>query len=198
MKLVEINCPNCKGTLKVNPEKDVLVCGYCHTEFKVDDEVKKIEINKTIHHIYTDEAKIMREENNRIKEEERNKNKREKLKQDSINTVIGLVIPFFIMTLIVLGCLVLLKSSEKKSIKQEQQLQQIVEDVKSDVSNGNYDEAYLKAKSIYYTENYSDEIKEKWDNTRKEMIDYVIKEEKKATGKSEHKSESGIFDKIFK
>ena len=64
MKLVPINCPNCGGDLKVNPEKDTLVCGYCHTEFKVDEEIKKVEINKNvnINHVYKDEAKIKKYE----------------------------------------------------------------------------------------------------------------------------------------
>ena len=58
MKLVEIRCPNCGGDIKVNPEKEKLICGYCHTEFLVDDEVKKVET----HHTYTDEAEIKRAE----------------------------------------------------------------------------------------------------------------------------------------
>ncbi len=58
MKLVEIRCPNCGGDIKANPEKEKLVCGYCHTEFLVDDEVKKIET----HHTYTDEAEIKKAE----------------------------------------------------------------------------------------------------------------------------------------
>ena len=58
MKLVAIKCPNCKGELKVNPEKDKLVCCYCHTEFLVDEEIKKTEH----HHIYTDEAAVKKVE----------------------------------------------------------------------------------------------------------------------------------------
>ena len=58
MKLVEIRWPNCGGDIKANPEKEKLVCGYCHTDFLVDDEVKKIET----HHTYTDEAEIKKAE----------------------------------------------------------------------------------------------------------------------------------------
>lgn len=54
MKLVEMKCPNCNGQLKVNTEKDFIVCGYCHTEFKIDDGTIRTET----HHTYTDEAKI--------------------------------------------------------------------------------------------------------------------------------------------
>ncbi len=54
MKLVELKCPNCGGELKVNPEREFVTCGYCHTEFKVDDEISRSET----HHIITDEAKI--------------------------------------------------------------------------------------------------------------------------------------------
>ena len=58
MKLISIRCPNCGGEIKANTEKEKLTCGYCHTEFLLDDEVKRSEI----HHIYTDEAKIKKAE----------------------------------------------------------------------------------------------------------------------------------------
>ena len=58
MKLISIRCPNCGGEIKANTEKEKLTCGYCHTEFLLDDEVKRSET----HHIYTDEAKIKKAE----------------------------------------------------------------------------------------------------------------------------------------
>ena len=65
-------CNNCGEILKVNTDKETIVCGYCHTEFKVEDDIKKIEINKNINitkntnHKYIDEAKVLKEENKRI------------------------------------------------------------------------------------------------------------------------------------
>lgn len=186
MKLIELRCPNCNGELKVNPEKEKVICGYCHTEFKIDDEIKKIEISNTIHHVYTDNAKIKEIE---MKEE----NEKNKAKQEHIGTIIlvVMVIALFAYFGLYFG------GEERKSNNQEKELQQIVENVKYEVSQGNFEEAYLKAKSINYTAGWSSKIEEKWEKTRKEMIDYVIREEKKATGKSEHKSESGFFDNLF-
>lgn len=186
MKLVNLRCPNCNGELKINPEKETVICGYCHTEFKVDDEIKRIEINKTIHHVYTDNAKI--------KEIEM---KEEKEKQNAKHEHIGTIILIAMIIALFAFYVIFFSNSEHKSNIQEKELQQIVEDVKYEVSQGNFEEAYLKAKSIKYTADWSSEIEEKWEETRKEMIDYVIREEKKATGKSDHKSERGLFDSIF-
>lgn len=100
MKLVEIRCPNCGGELKVNPEKEKLVCGYCHTEFFVDDEIKRIET----HHIYTDEAKVIRAESEKeielkkLEIEEKQKEFDKKVtKIMGIITVIGIIIAILFM-----------------------------------------------------------------------------------------------------
>lgn len=87
---------------------------------------------------------------------------------------------------------------EKKSIKQEEELQLLVEEVLDLVEAKDYDEACLKAKSIIYTENWSSEIEEKWDKKRKETINYIIKEEKKDKRKSNCKAEKdGFFESLF-
>ena len=49
-----------------------------------------------------------------------------------------------------------------------------------DIENEDFDEAYIKAQSIKHTSPWSDEVEEKWENTRKEMIGQIIKAEKEA------------------
>lgn len=51
-------------------------------------------------------------------------------------------------------------SSEKKeSDQQEKELQAIVEEDMQDIENGDYEEAHIKAETIYYTGNWSSDIK---------------------------------------
>lgn len=40
-----------------------------------------------------------------------------------------------------------------------------------DIDNEDFDTAYIKAQSIKYTANWSSDIEDKWDNTRKKWSD---------------------------
>lgn len=42
MKLIEITCPKCKATMKVDKSKKELNCEYCGNKILIDDEVKKV------------------------------------------------------------------------------------------------------------------------------------------------------------
>ena len=44
MKLIEITCPKCKVTMKVDKSKKELNCEYCGNKILIDDEVKKVKI----------------------------------------------------------------------------------------------------------------------------------------------------------
>lgn len=54
-----------------------------------------------------------------------------------------------------------------------------------DIKNEDYEEAYVKANSLYYTSDWSNEIKNKWDNTKKSVIEQIEKAEKKNSNKND-------------
>lgn len=66
MKFQRLSCPNCNASLsmELTKESEYIYCPYCGQQFHVDNEkkestyTKNININKKIHHIKTDEAKI--------------------------------------------------------------------------------------------------------------------------------------------
>jgi len=60
-----------------------------------------------------------------------------------------------------------------ESKSQEQELQNIVNEIYIDINVGNYESALIKAKSLHYTANWSSEIEEKWDDTRKAIIKII-------------------------
>lgn len=68
MKLHKLLCPNCNGMLDMNISDTTkgVFCPYCGQKFYVDDEKKEytinknININKTIHNRYTDDAEVER------------------------------------------------------------------------------------------------------------------------------------------
>ena len=72
MKLTNINCPNCGGTINADISKQkIIFCTYCGQHLEVDNGVretvhtKNVNINKSvsIHKRYTNDADILREEN---------------------------------------------------------------------------------------------------------------------------------------
>ena len=56
MKIIKLKCDSCGAVLKVNKELKNVTCNYCCSSFLLDDEIKRVEINKNIK--YTDEAKL--------------------------------------------------------------------------------------------------------------------------------------------
>lgn len=44
MKLIDVTCPKCKATMKVNKSKKELTCEFCGNKILIDDEVKKVKI----------------------------------------------------------------------------------------------------------------------------------------------------------
>lgn len=43
MKLIELKCPNCASTIRVNSDEKEVSCDYCGTEFLIDDEIRRIQ-----------------------------------------------------------------------------------------------------------------------------------------------------------
>lgn len=44
MKLIDVTCPKCKATMKVDKSKKELNCEFCGNKILIDDEVKKVKI----------------------------------------------------------------------------------------------------------------------------------------------------------
>lgn len=180
MKIYQLKCPACGASVEVEKDRESCFCSYCGTKIYVDDEVNRVEITKNInyHKTYTDEAKIRKMEAKERMHEREFAEKRKDKKWSAIGTVI-----------IVLACVFFLVwffgffvSQKEASDRQEQELQAVVEDVIQDIEDGNFDEAYIKAEKIRYTEGWSSEIEDKWDATRKEIIEQIEKAEKDDEG----------------
>lgn len=66
MKLNAMRCPSCGGPIKTNIQgRSHVFCTYCGQQILLDDErvVKTVNINKTVHKRYTDDAEIIKEIN---------------------------------------------------------------------------------------------------------------------------------------
>lgn len=178
MKMYQLKCPACGGTIEIERNRDSCFCSYCGAKVYVDDETHRVEITKNInyHKTYTDEAKIRKIESDERIQEQKIVAEREKGKSERWSAR-GTVL---IVLACVIGLFVSFNGAKEASDRQEQELQAIVDEIMQDIEEGNFDEAYIKAEKIRYTENWSSEIEDKWDATREEIIEQIEKAEKEA------------------
>lgn len=204
MNMISLNCPNCNGELEVEDGLDTFFCKYCGSKIVLSGQSDaayraKTFIKEMEHNERMADRKYQHDEHMADKKHQHEKYKIEqKKKQERSKILMGILIPLAC----VIGYFVLIfgyfGTEEKKSIEQERELQQLVEEIMVDVDKKDFDSAYVKAQSIDYTENLNNDIDKKWDNTRREVINQIIEAEKKATGKSTHKPEKeGFFEKLF-
>lgn len=85
-----------------------------------------------------------------------------------------ILLPVIIMAVICFG--VFFGAGISHSNK-EKKLEQTVEAIQIDISNGDYDEALIKAQSLHMDDNWSSESEKHWDEQRKALIKLI--EEKK-------------------
>lgn len=193
MNTYALKCPNCNGDLTVEDGLDTFYCKYCGYKIVLEGQSDaayraKTRIKGMEHDERMADKKYAHE---KYKIDEENKKERSKAKM-GILIALACVIGYLVIFVGYFG------SAERKSEQIEEELELLVEEIMEDIENEDFDEAYIKAQSIKHTSPWSDEVEEKWENTRKEVIDQIIKAEKEATGSSSHKPEKdGFFDGGF-
>lgn len=193
MNTYTLKCPNCGGDLTVEDGLDTFFCKYCGYKILLEGQ------SDAAYHAKTKIKSMEHDERMADKKYEHEKYKIEqKHKQENFKNKLGILIVIACIVGYFVLCGGYFAGEEKKSLQQEQELQQLVQDIQEDIKNEDFDAAYIKAQSIKYTENWSSEIEDKWENTRKEVINQIIAAEKEVTGNSTHKPEKeGFFDKWF-
>lgn len=187
MKMYLLDCPACGAQVEIEHERKSCFCTHCGRKIYLDDGTKRVEITKDIkyHKTYTDEAKIKEiESRERIYEKELAKDKafvKQKNKQGIITTVCVVVGIIFVISLFGL----LIGSQKKASDEEEMELQRTIEEILQDIEKSEYDVARIKAESLYYTSNWSDEIEDKWDSIRKELLKQIDEAEKASEAASD-------------
>ncbi len=189
MELKVLKCPSCGASFQGNEK--VSFCSYCGAKLFFDNGDKNINYNYKTEDI----AKIKEIELNR--EIELNKIKTNSRFLDT-KWLLGFLFSFGIIIIIFMGMIIygynatnamsifwlcvliffilfaaLFIYLSNKSKTQEKNLQDIVNEIQNNINSGNYEVALIKAKSIRYTARWSNEIKEKWDDTRETIIQII-------------------------
>lgn len=190
MKLNSLSCPNCGASVEIEDGIDTFFCKYCGYKIILEGQSAAAYRAKTrIKELEHDERMVEKKyAQKRYKIE--HKAKKKHLKEKKATFI--LLACFLVYVIIFFGYF---GGKERKSKKQEAELQQLVNEIQADIENEDFDAAYIKAKQIQYTEGWSSKIEDKWNETRRAIIDQIIDEEKETTGKSNHKPEKkGLFD----
>ncbi|MCG7344490.1 hypothetical protein MHZ92_10115 [Sporosarcina sp. ACRSL] len=121
-------------------------------------------------------------------------NKVKHINNESNRKLISSVIAISVFVLLFV---VLFGSMYVKSVSEEKRLEAKVDEVDEiiiDIDNGDYGAAYIKANSLHYTSDWSSEVEDKWDNTRKNLLEKIEQAEKQSTDNND----SGGFFNWFK
>lgn len=197
-----LKCPNCNAALEIENGLDTFYCKYCGYKILLNGQSKAAYRAKTrIKELEHDERMADKQyKHERYKAEQEQKQKR-------IDNKVFIVLLVAAMLFLWIG----FGNEERKSEKQEKELQQLVEEVQTDISNGDFDEAHIKVQSIQYTAGWSSDIEEKWDNIREELVKQLEdaeqaekkaqkaaeKAQKQAEKEAKKSSEQGFWSRIF-
>lgn len=189
MNTYTLKCQNCDADLEVEDGLDTFFCKYCGRKIILDGQSDAA---------YRAKTRIKGMEHDERMADKKYEHERYKIQYKQRKKIVTALIPvaLFLLAFIMIG--IFAGSAKISSNKQEKELQKIVDEIQVDIKNEDFDSAYIKAQSIKYTADWSSEIENKWDNTRKEVINQIIEAEKEATGKTSHKPEKdGWFDGWF-
>lgn len=163
MELVQMKCPNCNADLEVENSIDSFYCKYCGTKILVEGQSKHV-VNAKAKIRMMDKLGDMQKEYHRRKEEEAKRSAEQAKKM--VPWFIGFFV-FMIGLLIFVGFM-----SEASEKKEEQRLEAIYAEIQTDIANGDYTEALVKANGLHFSGGGSDDRK-KWDKIREGTIEII-------------------------
>ena len=152
MKLISLNCPNCGAELEVENGIDMFFCKYCGHKIMLSDQSDTVvEAKVRIKEMEFDERKDIREQASANKE--------------SLHSLI-----LVLCILPIIGLLSGYLFFFNETSMQERQFQKTVNVIMEDIKDGDYSEAYIKASTLYWDADSSEESKKRWDATREEIL----------------------------
>lgn len=160
MEFIQMKCPNCAADLDVENGLDSFYCKYCGTKIMIAGQSKHVLKAKTRMHVIDKLGDIQKEYHKRKEEEARQSSEQAK---KALPWFIG----FFIVMMALLCFSAFMMDSGRQ--KEERRLEAIYAEVQTDIAEGNYTDALVKANGLYYTEGGS-ESRKKWDNIREGTI----------------------------
>lgn len=162
MEVKTLRCPECGAIFEASDK--ISFCSHCGAKLYFDDGTQEINYNYNFKN--EDVAKIKEIEVNKELELDKRKNEIRASKSSTVGIVIFIAI-------FIIGYTMLFVGIKKNSDLQEEELQNIVNEIYLDINSGEYESALIKAKSLHYTADWSDDVEAKWDDTRESLIKII-------------------------
>ena len=190
MELKSLFCPNCGASLDVEDGIDTFFCKYCGYKIMLQGQSKAA---------YEAKVRVKHMEHKERIQDKKNAQERYRMESARKEQKWALIVCFGILGAIMALCLIISAVGNAGTKKQEQELQAIVDEIMIDIENEDFAAAYVKANSLYWDDSWTSEGEDKWDATRKEIIQQIEEAEKAATGSSSHEpteedDDGGFFD----
>lgn len=183
MKFKTLECPNCGAPIKPPNGVEAFYCQHCGYHIILED-LTDAEINASVKF-----GRMWHKERMRDKQYNENQNAWERTERSKhfefVRWFVGGAI------LVTLFCC-FFAFAFLLSNREEAQLQNTVDAIMTDIENEKFSEARIKANELHYTADWSDETKQKWDDTREQLLKEIDKAEKEAK-KSERQGLFGLF-----
>lgn len=161
---VYYQCPSCRTIIPDDPEKVMLVCGYCGTTITKTEEAGSI-------------AAIKKEKyKHDIARRKIDAKERAKEREDRNDRWLFISLASIIVFGLLLVTIVSYNSPPQEN--QTAKLEALVLEIEQDVANGDYDTALLKANRVRWDGVGKTDAK-KWDEERKELIKLIKELQKK-------------------
>lgn len=162
-------CPKCGANLMAESGIDTFFCQYCGTKILLQNETNlKTRFGmKKLEHAEKMADKVFGYFDRRRKQKAIEEEKKRK------ENIRDLLIIFIVSIAIMIALFLSLNNEGKESKAQEAKLQQMVEQIQIDITNGDFDAAYVKASALNYTSGYSSTVEKKWDDTRESLITLI-------------------------
>lgn len=184
MNLKSLHCPNCNGTIEAEDGLDMFYCKYCGHKIVLENQSPAA---------YKAKTKVKRMEHEERLQDKQNAHERYKMEFEKKHEHKELIILFGFFLVLILIIATMIIGTNIHINNQEKELQSIVDEIMVDIEEGNFDDAYIKANSLYWDDSWTSEGKEKWNKTRKEILKQ-IKEAEKEASKESPENNGGFFD----
>lgn len=183
MRFKTVECPNCGAPLKPPNGVEAFYCQHCGYHIILED-LTDAEVDASVKFGYMGHKERMRDK--QYTENHAAWERIERTKHFSFVRYLVLCAAFVAFFCGIFGV------AYFHSNREEKQLQNTVNAIMLDIENGDYVSARIKANELHYTADWSDETKQKWDDTREQLLKEIDKAEKE-TKKSERHGLFGVF-----
>ena len=167
MKLLQMKCPNCNADLQIDDGIESFFCQYCGTKIILEGQ-SNAAIRAKARLKTLDKVGEIQKNHHRQRMELREQKAAIQAAEERRALLVG-GICFLVCILI---CILMLAYGKISNAKENTRLETIYSEIQTDMANGDYDSALMKANTLYFSAD-DKELKNQWDQTRESMIKMI-------------------------